>query len=110
MKLDEFIKQTLLDITNGVAAAQNETLLYIAPGFVEGERQVGAQSVKFEVGVTVSKEAKGGISVFSLGEAGAGASSQAVNKVMFEVPIYLQAPTERNDRHHSKQKKTDIPS
>jgi hypothetical protein len=47
MKLDEFVKQTLLDITNGVAAAQEETLLYIAPGHVEDKKQTEAQNVQF---------------------------------------------------------------
>ena len=81
MKLDEYVKQTLLDITNGVAAAQKETLLYIAPGLVENERLTSAQLVKFEVGVTVAKEASGGIRVFSFGEGKAGLNSEQVNRI-----------------------------
>ena len=65
MQLDDFVKKTLLDITNGVAAAQDEALLHVAPGFVENERQVEPQLVKFEVVVTVSKEAGGGIKLSS---------------------------------------------
>jgi len=63
MKLDEYVKQTLLDITNGVAAAQKETHLFIAPGFMEGEVKTAPQMVTFEIVVSVNKEAGGGISV-----------------------------------------------
>ena len=69
MKLDEFVKQTLLDITNGVVNAQQEALLYVAPGFVENEKVVESQLVKFEVAVTVNQEAGAGIQVFSFGNA-----------------------------------------
>jgi len=63
MKLEEFVKQTLLDITNGVASAQKETPLWIAPGRVEGEKVSTPQHVEFEVVVTVSKEGGGSIDV-----------------------------------------------
>lgn len=102
MNLDEFVKKTLLDITNGVASAQDETLLFIAPGRVEGEKVTGAQIVHFEVAVTVSKEASAGIRVLSFGEGKAGATSQEVSRISFDVPVYFQAPTERNKRHFSK--------
>ena len=100
MDLDEFVEKTLLSITNGVARAQEKSLLYIAPGYVEGKKIESGQMVSFEVVVTTSKEAGGGIKVFSLGEAKGGVSSQAVNRVSFEVPIYFQAPTLLNDRHY----------
>ena len=95
MKLDEFVKQTLLDITNGVAEAQNQAKLYIAPGHVENKKLTAPQMVKFEVAVTVSKEAGGGISVWSLGELRTGINSEQINKIAFEVPVYFQAPTEK---------------
>lgn len=101
MKLDEYVKQTLLDITNGVEQAQREALLYIAPGTVEGEVRTEPQMVRFEVVVTVSKEAGGGISVFSVGDAKVQGSSEYTNRISFEVPIYRNAPTERNPRVHS---------
>ena len=106
MKLEEFVKQTLLDITNGVAAAQLEAKLYIAPGFVENKKLTSPQMVKFEVAVTVSKEAGGGISVWSLGELKTGINSEQINKIAFEVPVYFQAPTERSELHFSKKSKT----
>ncbi|MFB9947752.1 hypothetical protein ACFFP0_02780 [Rhizobium puerariae] len=102
MKLDEFVKQTLLDITNGVVQAQNEALLFIAPGTVEGEVVKQPQNVKFEVTVSVSKEVGGGIKVFTLGDAKAQGKSESTNKLTFEVPVYFNAPTPRNPKHFSK--------
>lgn len=93
MKLDEFVKQTLLDITNGVAAAQVGAKLWIAPGTVEGEPKLAPQMVKFEVAVTVNKEGSGGISVWSFGELKGGASLESVNRISFDVPVYFQAQT-----------------
>ena len=101
MKLDEFVKSTLLDITKGVAAAQEETLLFIAPGFVEGERQTGGQVVSFEVAVTVSGEGGGGISVMGIGELKGSASRESANRISFEVPVFLNAPTRKNKRHYT---------
>lgn len=107
MQLEDFVKQTLLDITNGVAAVQNEALLYVAPGFVENERKTEPQLVKFEVVVTVSKEAGGGIKVWSLGDASAQASSEKTNRISFDVPVYFQAPTELNPKHFSRKGNPD---
>ena len=101
MKLDEFVEKTLLDITNGVAAAQEKSLLCIAPGFVENEKRVEMQLVKFEVVVTTSKDAGGGIRIWSAGEVKASGSSENTNRISFDVPVYFQAPTELNKRHYS---------
>ncbi|PCJ04746.1 MAG: hypothetical protein COB16_17920 [Rhodobacteraceae bacterium] len=103
MKLDEFVKQTLLDITKGVAAAQEDTLLFIAPAVVEGERQTERQAVSFEVAVTVtvSGEGGGGISVMGLGELKGGTSRETANRISFEVPVYFSAPTRKNKRHYT---------
>ena len=76
-------------------------MLYIAPSFVEGKKVESNQIVSFEVVVTTSKDAGGGIKVFSLGEAKGGISSEAVNKIAFDVPVYFQAPTLHNERHYS---------
>lgn len=107
MKLDDFVKQTLLDITNGVAAAQEEALLYIAPGHVENKKQTDPQDVCFEVSVTVAKEANAGIRVLSFGEAKGGGSSEQVNRISFTVPVYLQAPTEKNEKHYTRRMGND---
>ena len=95
MKLEEFVRQTLLDITNGVAAAKAVAPYWIAPGRVEGRKNSTPQLVKFEVSVTTSKEAGGGVSIWSAVEGKAAASSEHANRISFEVPIYLQAPTEQ---------------
>ncbi|WP_143526110.1 hypothetical protein [Roseivivax lentus] len=99
MKLDEFVKQTLIDITKGVADAQEDALLYIAPGYVNGDRQDAQQTVSFEVAVTVNSEGGGGISVFSLGELKGKHAQETANRISFEVPVYFTAPTIKNRRH-----------
>lgn len=100
MKLDEFVKQSLLDITKGVADAQEASLLYIAPGYVNSVRQDGAQQVKVEVAVTVNAEGGGGISVLSFGDLKGSVARETVNRVSFEVPVHFTAPTIHNKRHH----------
>jgi hypothetical protein len=92
MKLDEYVKQTLIDITKGVSEAKDQSLLWIAPGYVDGEKVFAAQLVSFEIAVTVSKEGSGGIQVLSFGELGAKGSAEHTNKISFSVPIYFQAP------------------
>ena len=100
MKLDEFVKQTLIDITKGVANAQEETLLFIAPGVVNGVEQLQGQSVSFEVAVTVNTEGAGGISVFSMGDVKGAHSRETANRITFEVPVFFSAPTRANCRHY----------
>ena len=96
MKLDEYVKQTLLDITKGVNEARDSSKLNIAPGYVEGAAQTKPQMVSFEIAVTVNKDAGGGINVWSVGEVKAGASTESVNRISFDVPVYFQAPTAKN--------------
>jgi len=90
MKLDEFVKQTLLDITNAVYEAKNESFISIAPGRFMGEIIPEPQMVNFEVAVTTSKEGKAGISVWSAANTQGSLSSEHVNKISFSVPIYFQ--------------------
>ncbi len=92
MKLEEFVKQTLLDITNGVSAAQKKAPSWIAPGRVEGEKVCNPQLVSFEVIVTTSKEGGGSINIWSVAEAKASGITEHVNKIAFDVPVYFQAP------------------
>ena len=101
MKLDDFVKQALLDITNGVAAAQEETKLFIAPGVIAGQELADGQSVIFEVAVTLNSSGGGGISVFSMGEVKGEISKETMNRISFEVPVYFSAPTRANRRHFS---------
>ncbi len=93
MKLDEYVKQTLLDISNGVSAAQLQSPHWIAPGHVEGKKQISPQLVTFDIAVTVSKEGGGGIQVWSFGDLKASGSSEQINRISFSVPVYFQAPT-----------------
>lgn len=100
MKLDEFVKQSLLDITKGVADAQETSLLYIAPDYVNRIRQDGAQNAGFGVAVTVNAEGGGGISVLSFGDLKGSVARETVSRVSFEVPVHVTAPTIHNKRHH----------
>jgi len=91
MKLQEFVKQTLLDIGNGVSDAQNASPLWIAPGLVEGKKVTEPQYVSFEIAVTINKEGGGSISVLSVAEAKAEGKFEQINKITFSVPVYFQA-------------------
>lgn len=93
MKLEEFVRQTLLDVTNGVATAKEKSKLWIAPGYVDGEKVFSPQLINFDIAVTVSKEAGGGIQVWSFGELSAKGNTEHTNRISFAVPIYFQAPT-----------------
>ena len=105
MTLEEFVKRTLLEITNGVSAAQLESLVYIAPGTVENETVLEPSLVNFEVSVTVNEDAGGAITIWTVGDLKAGASSEHTNRVSFGVPVYFQAPTARNPKHFSLKEK-----
>jgi len=108
MKLDEYVKRTLLDITKGVTEAQKVSQLHIAPGFVENEAIITPQMVAFEIAVTVNKEAGGGINVWSIGDVKAQGSSERTNRISFEVPVYFQSPTEQNERHYTRRDKKQL--
>lgn len=103
MKLNEFVKQTLVDISKGVADAQEEALFYIAPGYVNNVRQEIGQTVKFEVAVTVNSEGSGGLSILSLGKLDGSHSRETENRISFEVPVFFNAPTILNKRHGSRE-------
>ena len=107
MELDEFIKETLIQITNGVREAQEEikdTGAYINPeGYHRGENlQSGfnkefrhVQKVKMSVGVNVveNSEITGKakiLSVLSLGISGKMSDINSItNRIEFEIPISL---------------------
>jgi hypothetical protein len=93
MRLEDFVRQTLLDITNAVSDAQAKSRIWIAPGYVDGEKVYALQPVNFDVAVTVSKEGGGGIQVWSVGEISAKGNIEHVNKVSFSVPVNFSAPT-----------------
>ena len=97
MNLEDFVQQTLLDITNGVNSAQKKSPLWIAPGRVEGEKVISPQIVSFEVIVTTTHEGGGKIKVWSAAEAGGNIAAENTNKIAFGVPIYFQAPRSNQD-------------
>lgn len=103
MKLDEYVKQTLLEITNGVAEAQKESLLYIAPDHANSGKAIPAQHVKFEMVLQVCDE-EDGLQVVSNPDRISNSPTEEFNRLTFRVPVYFQAPTKRNDSHflHSK--------
>ncbi|MBN1796169.1 MAG: hypothetical protein JW804_05805 [Sedimentisphaerales bacterium] len=90
MNLKEYVKKSLIDITEGVFDAKNQAPLSIAQGIVEGIKITAPQYVSFEVMITINKEGGGEISVLSFGAKG-GMSSQNVNKITFQVPVYFNA-------------------
>jgi hypothetical protein len=90
MKLEEFIKQTLLDITNGVLAAKKETTLWIAPSDVAGEPRHEPSLVSFEISVSVSGEGGGSIKVMGFGSGDLNVSRESIQKISFSVPVYFQ--------------------
>ena len=92
MKIDEFVSQTLIEISKGVVRAKKDALVGIAPGYVDGERVFSEQLVTFEIVVTVSKEAGGSINVLSLADIKAGGNIEHTNRVSFSVPVFFQAP------------------
>ncbi|MFK5980241.1 MAG: hypothetical protein QM488_15265 [Rhizobiaceae bacterium] len=95
MKLDEFVKQSLLDITKGVVGASEEASVTIAPSAIDGRLEFEPQLVTFESTITESVEAGGGISVLSLGEAKAGKRSEHLNKLSFSVPVHFNSTNVR---------------
>ncbi len=89
MELKDFIKETLVEIIEGVKDAQGA----IDSGSVVGRRQESAQTVDFDVAVTTSSATEGGgkVSVMGIGSAGleGSTSSEAVTRIKFAVPIDL---------------------
>jgi hypothetical protein len=108
MELKDFIKETLVQITNGVVEAQNlikDTGCYINPeGYYKGEQvQTGfnkeyrsIQKVRMSIAINVieNQQTKAGLGVVSaILTAGASAtntdSNSVTNRIEFEIPISL---------------------
>jgi hypothetical protein len=97
MELETFVKEALVGISNAVHEAKSQSNISIAPGTVEGETKTEPEFIEFSLVVTATTEAKGKISVFSMGEAGAGGSVEKTNRISFKVPVYFQARTIRDE-------------
>lgn len=101
--LKQFVEQTLLDITCAVDSVKKISPIPIAPGFVEGEKQLEPQMIEFSVQVTVSEEksskGEGEISVpiISIMKASVGGEVENKNEqvttqsLKFSIPVYFQA-------------------
>jgi hypothetical protein len=111
IRLEDFVSQTIKEIINGVAAAQQHAKTKDAmvnplglnfradQGVVrlyDGETGQIAQEVHFDVAVTASEgtETKGGVGVFvgafGLGSQGkTGREKSIVSRITFDVPVLL---------------------
>jgi hypothetical protein len=97
MKLKDFVKQTLLDITDGIEEARKKSSIPIAPTIINGVNVTPApQNVSFEIAVTLSKEGGAGIDVLPLGLKGK-ISSEHVNRISFQVPLYFTLQWNRDE-------------
>jgi len=104
VSLHDFVKQALLDITTAVHEAQQNSPHWIAPGHVEGKKQLDPQMIEFSVQVTASEETRkkgeGEISVPVITIIKAGISgtidsakeSLTTQSLKFSVPVYFQSP------------------
>ncbi len=89
MRLEDFVKQTLLDITNGVEKARKDSTIAIAPSSIDGEKVVAVpQNIAFEIAVTLSKEGGSSIDILPF-ELKGKLSSENVNRISFQVPVYF---------------------
>lgn len=91
MTLDEYIEKSLIAIAAGVTNAQQKANVTIAPASIEGKPNFEPQLVKFEVEVTTTKDAGGGINVLSLVEMKAGVSGGSAHRISFEVPVHFNS-------------------
>ncbi len=101
--LKDFVQQALLDITTAVNNAIEQSPLAIAPGFVEGQKQLEPQMIEFSVHVSASEEksksGKGEVSVpiIQIVKAAVGGEFSSKNEqtttqtLKFSVPVYFQA-------------------
>ena len=92
--LQEFIKQSILDILSGVASAKkefhNDGNCVVAPGKIEGKLAENMeQLIEFEIETISIKTSDGKIKISVLsGELSA--SSQARQKIKFNVPVLMR--------------------
>jgi len=108
MELKNFIELVLVDIAEGITAAQNKVgdKIAINPASVDGERSVEKDYIAFDIAVTTSEQSKGNkgrslkggikISVISAGIDGTKNESKKSNfekfsRVNFRVPVYYAA-------------------
>ena len=98
MKIDQYVAQTLIDISKGVQKAKEQARVGIAPGYVDGVKVFTEQLVQFEIVTSVSKEVDGGINVLSIADIKAGGNVENTNRITFAVPVFFQAPPARESK------------
>jgi len=108
ISLHDFVKQTLLDITNAVYDARRKAPLSIAPGYVEGKKQLQPQMIESAVQVVASEEktqnGEGQISVPAIsilkagltGALGTSDEKSITQSLRFSVPVCFQAPRDKD--------------
>jgi len=105
MKVDEFVRRALIDITEGVSSAQQTAMLHVAPGTREGELFDATREVEIEVAVSVSSEGSGGVSFLKVVDLSGKVSSESVSRIKFSVPVCFNSPTPQNPMHYSNRDK-----
>ena len=88
--IKDFVRDTLLQIVEGVDEARERSKITIAPSFVDGILQNEGSQVRFDLAITTSREADGGIKVLNLADLGGSVRSESLNRVQFEVPVWFQ--------------------
>lgn len=100
MELHEFVKETLVQIVNGIVEAQKNDIIRdnnasVVPfGVSTSDMKLANREIEFDVVITTQTEssAKGGIGIF-VGGLGVGtqgklnANDSLVNRVKFSVPV-----------------------
>jgi hypothetical protein len=87
--IKDFVRETLIQIVQGVDEARVKSDISIAPAYVEGELKTEGSQVHFEIAVTTSKEVDGGLKVLTIADLGANIRSESLNRVSFDVPVWF---------------------
>jgi len=107
VKLSDFVKEALLEISNGVVSAREEARITIAPGAIEGNPIFEANQVHFEIYVEVlessrlSGSAEAGGAILSVikaqarGDGEKNSSATSSQKISFSVPVHFNSDNVR---------------
>ena len=107
IKISEFVKEALLEITKGVVEARENADVTISPGAIEGQPIFDANEVFFEINVEViegskvSGDAEAGGSFLSVVKASTrldgekSRSSSSSQKITFTVPVHFNSDNVR---------------
>ena len=96
MELKSFIEKSLLEILEGVRAAQKKDIA-VAPSAIEGQPIWTERLVNFDVQVAVDKSGNGGIKVLSAADIGGSVSKSESHRISFSVPIHMNVAKKGNE-------------